>query len=131
MAKAIHAANRDYDSPPDLISPKNQAAPLLQVQDQAETKAEHEQLADQLTTYILTVMMTDVVDQMGPLVQRPQLVQQQNREERYIKYFDQKGIKTNLFAIEKYFEEVLGEVRQNRDEFMKEVNRPLSKNQLE
>ena len=45
-----------------------------------------------------------------------------------IKYFDQKGIKTNLFAIEKYFDEVLVEVQQTREEFMREINRPLSKN---
>lgn len=44
-----------------------------------------------------------------------------------IKFFEKKGIKTDLFAIEKYVDEVLDEVKQTRVEFMNEVERPLSK----
>lgn len=81
---------------------------MIDQEAKAITNQEHEQLADQLTNYILTVMMTETNDEMDQLVSRPQLLpQKQTREERYIKYFDQKGIKTNLFAIEKYFDEVL------------------------
>tara|TARA_B110000285_G_C15131869_1_gene624156 strand:+ start:2029 stop:2838 length:810 start_codon:yes stop_codon:yes gene_type:complete len=126
MAKAIHAANRDYDSPPDLISPKNQK-PSLTVVDQSELKQEQEQFADQIAHYILSHLVAEASEEMESLVSRPQL-HPQKAAERYIKYFDQKGIKTNLFAIEKYFDEVLVEVQQTREEFMKEINRPLSKN---
>jgi hypothetical protein len=42
MAKAIHAANRDYDSPPDLISPKNKSMPPIQIEDNSSSNPEHE-----------------------------------------------------------------------------------------
>lgn len=48
-----------------------------------------------------------------------------------IKFFDKKGIKTDLFAIEKYVDEVLEEVKLNRAEFMTEVNKPLTVNPLD
>ena len=48
-----------------------------------------------------------------------------------IKFFEKKGIKTDLFAIEKYVDEVLEEVKGNRREFMEEIYRPLSRDALE
>jgi hypothetical protein len=48
------------------------------------------------------------------------------RQKNSIKFFEKKGIKTDLFAIEKYVDEVLEEVKSNRPEFMGEINRPLS-----
>ena len=45
-----------------------------------------------------------------------------------IKFFEKKGIKTDLFAIEKYVDEVLETVKETRTEFMTEIERPLSKN---
>jgi|TARA_B110000285_G_C15139597_1_gene629824 hypothetical protein len=45
-----------------------------------------------------------------------------------IKFFEKKGVKTDLFAIEKYVDEVLEEVKGTRTEFMSEIERPLTKN---
>lgn len=36
-----------------------------------------------------------------------------------------------MFAIEKYVDEIIEEVKANRSEFMKEVNQPLTKKELE
>lgn len=55
----------------------------------------------------------------------------QHRQGPHIKFFEKKGIKTDLFAIEKYVDEIIEEVKQSRSEFMHEVNRPLNKNPLE
>ena len=44
-----------------------------------------------------------------------------------IKFFEKKGIKTDLFAIEKYVEEILAEVMDNREEFLTEIKKPLGK----
>lgn len=56
------------------------------------------------------------------------LVPRQNaqRQKSNIKFFEKKGIKTDLFAIEKYVDEVLEEVKVNKPEFLGEINRPLS-----
>lgn len=62
MAKAIHSANHPpaLDSPPDLISPKNNVLgdskqPLLSVQDQllGQQKEEMARIADDLALYLL------------------------------------------------------------------------------
>lgn len=55
----------------------------------------------------------------------------QQRSRPSIKFFEKKGIKTDLFAIEKYVDEVIEEVKINRAEFMKEINSPVEKNALE
>ena len=39
--------------------------------------------------------------------------------------FDRQGIKTDLFAIEKYVDEVLDEVMDAKDEFKKQIEIPL------
>jgi len=44
-----------------------------------------------------------------------------------IKYFEKKGIKTDLFAIEKYVEEIQNSVMENKDEFLTEIAKPLGK----
>lgn len=40
------------------------------------------------------------------------------------------GIKTDLFAIEKYVDEVVEEIKLNAVEFMKVLNAPVSKNHV-
>lgn len=44
--------------------------------------------------------------------------------------FDRKGIKTDLFAIEKYVDEILDEVLRDRLNFAKSINTPLTKEHL-
>jgi hypothetical protein len=61
---------------------------------------------------------------MDIMIPRTNLARQKNS----IKFFEKKGIKTDLFAIEKYVDEVLEEVKINRSEFMGEINRHLSQN---
>ena len=61
---------------------------------------------------------------MDIMIPRTNLARQKNS----IKFFEKKGIKTDLFAIEKYVDEVLEEVKINRFEFMGEINRHLSQN---
>ena len=48
-----------------------------------------------------------------------------------IKFFEKKGVRTDLFAIERYVDEVMEEVRLKREEFMAEIARPLAQNPLE
>jgi hypothetical protein len=45
--------------------------------------------------------------------------------------FERKGIKTDLFAIERYVEEVLDEVLKEKNKFIININTPLSKKALE
>jgi hypothetical protein len=45
--------------------------------------------------------------------------------------FERRGIKTDLFAIERYVEEVLEEVLKERMKFMNGIQTPLSKNARE
>lgn len=86
-------------------------------------------LADDVTDLILSHLLREVKEEIPVLVQRPQLAQNQ-RPGPTIKFFDKKGIKTDLFAIEKYVDEVLEEVKQNRPEFMAEINKPHTKDPL-
>ena len=52
-----------------------------------------------------------------------------HRQVPIIKFFEKKEIKTDLFAIEKYVDEILDEVKEDRLEFMAEINRPIGKNE--
>ncbi len=45
--------------------------------------------------------------------------------------FERKGIKTDLFAIEKYVDEVLEEVISDTPKFNKTINTPISKNVMD
>jgi protein involved in ribonucleotide reduction len=53
-----------------------------------------------------------------------------HRQVPLIKFFEKKGIKTDLFAIEKYVDEILDEVKEDRLEFMAEINRSIGKNEI-
>jgi hypothetical protein len=39
--------------------------------------------------------------------------------------FDRKGIQTDLFAIERYVDEILAEVMSNREDFLRAINEPI------
>ena len=125
MAKAIHAANKDIlESPPNLISPK--AATAMEAFKAGDSKKmEHMQLADEMSDFILAHLLREIKEEVPILVPRPNLIQPKTGPT--IKFFDKKGIKTDLFAIEKYVDEV----KVDRPEFMVEINKPLSKNALE
>ena len=86
------------------------------------------QMADHLADYLLAQMLQEIKVDLHTVMPRPSLVQQKLPS---IKFFEKKGIKTDLFAIEKYVDEVLEEVKLNRPEFMTEIYRPLSKAALE
>jgi hypothetical protein len=45
--------------------------------------------------------------------------------------FERKGIKTDLFAIESYVEEILDEVLRDKDKFMTIINEPITKKELD
>ena len=129
MAKAIRAANRDIlESPPNLISPKNDLDHLVSNKLQVRHSPEHMQFADELSDLILSHLLREIKEEIPILVQRPQLVVGQRPT---IKFFDKKGIKTDLFAIEKYVDEIHEEVKQNREQFMAEVNRPQTKEPMD
>jgi hypothetical protein len=82
---------------------------------------------------VLNDLLVELTQEIPTLVQRPAV----NRNAgggavpQQIKFFEKKGIKTDLFAIEKYVEEVLLEVMENKDEFMAEIKRPLGKTPLD
>ena len=48
-----------------------------------------------------------------------------------IKFFEKKGIRTDLFAIERYVDEVQEEIKANRKEFQQEIMKPMNKNPLD
>ena len=124
MTKAIHAAN----SPPDVASPKGAGQPdggLLAVVDQEAPNSDHERLTEEIVGEVLAVLEAELKHDLETLVPRPNLLPP--RQPPSIKFFEKKGIKTDLFAIEKYVDEVLEEVKSNRREFMVEINSPLSK----
>jgi hypothetical protein len=129
MAKAIQNANRDIlESPPNLISPKGAIA-MEAFQAGDSKKMEHMQLADEMADFILAHLLREIKEEVPILVPRPSLIQPKTGPT--IKFFDKKGIKTDLFAIEKYVDEVIEEVKLDRPEFMEEINKPLAKNALE
>jgi len=45
--------------------------------------------------------------------------------------FDRKGIKTDLFAIERYVDEILDEVLKDAKKFLIAVNNPIEKKAIE
>jgi hypothetical protein len=45
--------------------------------------------------------------------------------------FERKGIRTDLFAIEAYVEEVLEEILRDKTRFLHNINLPLTKKALE
>lgn len=45
--------------------------------------------------------------------------------------FERKGIKTDLFAIESYVEEILDEVLRDKEKFMHIINEPITKKELD
>jgi hypothetical protein len=74
-----------------------------------------------LTDYLFNEFIAEANNDMDIMIPRQNLPRQKNS----IKFFEKKGIKTDLFAIEKYVDEVLEEVKVNRPEFMTEINRAL------
>ena len=76
---------------------------------------------------IIGSMLEELKEEVPILVARPELI----RPQPNIKFFEKKGIKTDLFAIEKYVDEIIQEVKLNRAEFMREIVRPLEKNPME
>lgn len=85
------------------------------------------QLADDMADFILAHMLREIKEEIPLLVPRPHLVKQGP----VIKFFDKKGIKTDLFAIEKYVDEIIEEVKSDRVDFMDDINKPLSKDALD
>jgi len=53
-----------------------------------------------------------------------------NESSRFL-IFERKGIKTDLFAIEKYVEEVLDEVLRDRKKFLININDPITRKPLD
>ena len=74
-----------------------------------------------MTDYLMREIVAEANLDMDIMIPRQNLPRQKNN----IKFFEKKGIKTDLFAIEKYVDEVLEEVKVNRPEFMSEINRAL------
>lgn len=117
MTKVIHAANKDggLDSPPDLISPKAGKSVIIgslldNMQDQDSLN--HEQMADQITDLMLAQLIEDLKSDIEIMVPRTNAVAQ--RQMPAIKFFDRRGIRTDIFAIERYVDEVLEEVKTNQ-----------------
>mgnify|MGYP006893248556 CR=1 FL=1 len=91
-------------------------------------REENMQIADHMSDFILTTLLREIQEEIPALIPRPQLMQRQGPA---IKFFEKKGIKTDLFAIEKYVDEIIEEVKLNRPDFMLEINKKLQKNALE
>ena len=66
---------------------------------------------------IIEYMLRELREEIHILDARPELM----RPTPNIKSFEKKGIKTELFAIEKYIDEIIEEVKQNRPELMCEI----------
>ena len=81
-----------------------------------------------ITEYLLLEILQELKQDMDVIIPRVNLMAQ--RQVPLIKFFEKKGIKTDLFAIEKYVDEILDEVKEDRQEFMAEINRPIGKNEL-
>jgi protein involved in ribonucleotide reduction len=67
-------------------------------------------------------MLSELSIDLHSILPRPSLYQRYHIPQ--IKFFEKKGIKTDLFAIEKYVDEVLEEVTANKPTFMKELGKP-------
>jgi hypothetical protein len=80
-----------------------------------------------MANMIIESMLEELREEIPILVARPELM----RPTPNIKFFEKKGIKTDLFAIEKYVDEIIEEVKQNRPEFMREIIKPLQKNPID
>lgn len=138
MAVAINAVNREHlDSPPDLISPVAAGKQVIQLFPNNEPKTSYEgannirntkneELADVMTDYLLTQLLQEFESDLDAIVPRREIAMRSRQGS--IKFFEKKGVKTDLFAIEKYVDEVLEEVKLTRSEFMAEIERPLTKN---
>lgn len=82
--------------------------------------------SDQLATYILRHILGEILHENETVLPRAQL-----RPQSFIRYFEKKGIKTDLSAIEKYVDEMLQCVGANQDEFLTDIKRNQSISQAE
>jgi hypothetical protein len=81
-----------------------------------------------ITEYLLLEILQELKTDMDVIIPRVNLMA--HRQVPLIKFFEKKGIKTDLFAIEKYVDEILDEVKEDRLEFMAEINRSIGKNEI-
>ena len=81
--------------------------------------------ADEMTLYLLGQMLSELSIDLHSILPRPSIYQRYQVPQ--IKFFEKKGIKTDLFAIEKYVDEVLEDVLVNKTNFMKELGKPIGK----
>ena len=72
--------------------------------------------ADQLATILLHQMLETVLQENEIVLPRAQL-----RPQNHIRYFERRGIKTDLSAIEKYVDEMLECVGGSADEFVASI----------
>lgn len=96
---------------------------------QEKRKEEMNRFADEMTLYLLGQMLSELSIDLHSILPRPSLYQRYQAPQ--IKFFEKKGIKTDLFAIEKYVDEVLEDVQVNKSNFMKELAKPIGKNARE
>ena len=80
----------------------------------------HEELANNLTELIFNKFLLELGHEIEIIVPRCDSISQ-SRHRPSLKFFEKKGIKTDLFAIERYVDEVLEEIKLSQPSFMKEV----------
>ena len=93
-----------------------------------EVKSEKDELADSLSNLILGKLLEDLHQEIEIMVPRTELM---SNTREGLKFYEKKGIRTDLFAIERYVDEVLDDVKSKRPDFMDEIAKPVTKNKLE
>lgn len=76
---------------------------------------------EKLTDEVFGLLVAELKYEMDDLV---------NREASKGLPKQQGGIKTDLFAIEKYVDEILEEIQSNSTDFLKQLNEPLKKESI-
>ena len=94
MAKQVASVHDKgvLDSPPNLISPKNNLIPIMNVVDEQD---QNQQLANEMADMIIGSMLEELKEEVPILVARPELI----RPQPNIKFFEKPSFIENIHEI--------------------------------
>lgn len=135
MTRAINNLGQNtpqLDSPPNILSDGITLLNVIDMQDQTQDISQKNQAADDIAALLFNSIIQELTQDIQTMIPRQQLSRgSETQVQHSIKFFEKKGIKTDLFAIEKYVEEILSEVMLNKEEFLNEIKQPLGKTPIQ
>jgi len=107
------------------------------MQEASQEVQQKEQMASAISDDIFKALLTELKVELDLLLIRDprKLFRDEDiaffNESGKFPIFDRKGIKTDLFAIEAYVDEVFDEVMRDQEAFNHSINKPITKNAMD